>query len=324
MRNLLLASTAAMCISGQADAQFNTTFFDGYEYVQNYGPTPDQVQSQAGFNDGDISYSDSQVYSAWLATSLDQFMVHQWTDGTPIEIAYATLIESNFPDETNINALWIVLHDSGSGANGFVDLEVFMCSDPACTNFLWAETTPGDGDNGGAFPIDGTAYNLQVYINPMVGTVTYKVPGGMSDEFPMNIVEFSGSFLEPIAGVYWQLGCDSYSDVSRIWATCYKGMMEQVFLYSGPYEVYDTPDVNQVFYNVQGNLVVANELGTGIGVYGSMPTIFMHHDPNQFLDNNAAFFGGIDPPPVQPFFVQNIYDLAGNTGWIGWDSMWPY
>ncbi len=251
------------------------------------------------------------------------FMIHQLPDGTPYEISYATLVESNFPD-TNLNALWIVLHDNGSGSNGYVDIEVFMCSDPQCTNFLWAETNSDDGSNGGAFPIDGDPHNLQIYINPMTGSVSYHVPGGQSDYFPMNLVEFSGSFEEPIAGVFWQIGCDNLSDVTRIWETCYRGMMEQVFLYSGPYEVYDAPNVNQAFYNVQGSLARANELGTGIGVYGSLPTIFLHHDPNQFLDNNAAFFGGLNPPPAQPFFVQNIYDPAGNSGWIGWDSMWPY
>ncbi len=322
MRKLLLSSVAVLALTSPAVSQSFTTFFDGYEYIQNFGPTPDVVQSQAGFNDGDVTYSDSQVYSAWLATSLDEFMVHQLADGTQYEISYATLVESNFAS-SNINALWIVLHDSGSGVNGYVDIEVFMCSDAPCSNFLWAETTPGDA-NGGAFPIDGNPHNLQIYINPMIGTVSYHVPGASSDNYPMNVVEFSGSFEEPIAGVYWQLGCDNLPDVSQIWVSCYKGMEEQVFLYSGPYEVYDALDVNQVFYNVQGSLVRANELGTGIGVYGSMPTLYLHHDPNQFLDNNAAFFGGLNPPPTQPFFVQNIYDLAGNTGWIGWDSMWPY
>ena len=280
----LLASTA---LAPDALAFSNTVYFDTVELVQ-YGTTPDQVQADVGFPLNNAAYSDSQIFSAvynfngwtWTTRHQDQY-------GNPDAVWYGTLIQSHFPDSPLYKGYLVQLEPDPNNPN-MADLVVMLCSDDQCTDWLF-------GIANDACPLDNSDHVLNVFTNPATGIVDYALDGILAStdqSYPSMQIDASTNyggnvFTLPVAGMYYQSGCDltfsdpNYPDVN--YKTCIIGNMEEVFLYTGPYAVAPTPNIIQSFYTTSGSFIQALSLNYGVAPYGTLPTVYLGGDITRSL-----------------------------------------
>jgi hypothetical protein len=294
-------------------AGFDAFYLDGFTKYYQAGPTPDTVQNEIDPGLPNVTSSSNQLVSLWFRIPVTGMNVHS-DGGVAAPNEYATIVESQFPDEPWQNGLWVVAFNDPDPNNNHYVLGVFVASDVNSTDWMLAQTSYG------VIPPDGLAHNLQIYIDSLAGTVDYLLDGVLgtpaNDGLPDMVVEhFTGPFLQPIEGMGWQVGASTYwhppdePPAPNEWQTTYVGMMDELMVYSGNFKMLNTPVNNQLFYVGQGNLLRATTFSLGgQEIAGEFPTVYLRGGPGAVLEANSAWFLNASPQSVLPWVVLGVPD----------------
>ncbi len=324
MKKLLSAALLATTLSTPAFAFTSSVFFNTVELVQ-FGQTPDQVQRDVGFPLNNNPTSNSQVLSVIYNFNGWTWWTTHYAQGRPDPVWYGTLVQSHFQDNIYMKTVWYTLIPDTNNDPNVATLNVVLCSDDQCTDWLYAyalNAIPLDGDGGIT-----ANHSLQIFTNTHRGTADYAFDRNLASnnpDMPPMVVDTSANyggshFSLPIAGATYQVGCDFiwYDPAAPDpnYKTCIIGNMTQVFWYTGPYHVSATQDIVNAFSTTSpSGTIKATSLNHGLSVYGTLPTIHMGGDVDNFPNGNASWFAAQAVPEVLPYAVFPLTDSDGIRG----------
>jgi hypothetical protein len=333
MKSSIVSATAllaSLAVASPASAFSSSVFFDTVAVVQ-WGVTPDQVEADVGLPTDNNPTSDSQVFA--VAYNFNGFLWQTWHSdpyGNADPIWYGVLLQSRFFD-TNMIGYRAYLQSDPEDPN-VANIVVLLCSDNNCTDWMYgyaADAIPLDGAQDGS----GNNNELEIFTNPQNGTMDYTVNGNLASQnsnmAQMQIdasTNYGGSpFSMPVAGMYYQVGCDNLWNSDLNYYTCVVGFMEEVYFYTGPSPVFPiTPVIDSFFTTSPSGQIQALHLSSGIAVFGDLPTVYLAGDIDHFLDGNASWFAAQANPEVYQYYSYPLTDSGGSTGGL-YPATWnPY